>query len=203
MHADAPAPLTVSEIFGALPSLETPRLVLRPLSRDDAADVFEYARDDEVSRTTTWEAHRTIEDTHRFLDSVLGGMERGEVAPWALELKADGHVVGTCGFGWWRPQHARAELGYALARRCWNLGLMTEAAAEAIRFGFEHMRLHRLEAQCLPDNIGSARVMEKNGMRCEGILRGSMFAKGAYRDRKIYAILRPEWDAARKRAALA
>ena len=64
-------------------------------------------------------------------------------------------------------------------------------------FGFEQMSLNRIEARCELPNIGSARVMEKIGMTYEGVLREQMYTKGAYRDVKMYSILRREWAAAK------
>jgi ribosomal-protein-alanine N-acetyltransferase len=94
------------------------------------------------------------------------------------------------------PQHARAELGYAIGRAWWGQGLMTEAVVEAIRYGFEELGLNRIEARCLTYNIGSARVMEKAGMTYEGTIREQVFYKGSFDDLKLYSILRREWVAA-------
>ena len=61
-----------------------------------------------------------------------------------------------------------------------------------IRFGFERMNLNRIEARCIAENVASTRVMEKAGMTHEGTLRQREFIKGAYRDMKLYAILKSE-----------
>lgn len=103
--------------------------------------------------------------------------------------------VGTCGYVWWLPRHARAEIAYALARRCWNQGLTTEAVRALVAFGFSTMQLNRVEARCEIPNVASARVMEKAGMSFEGVLRQHMFAKGRYVDLKLYSILKQEWIA--------
>jgi ribosomal-protein-alanine N-acetyltransferase len=167
--------------------------LLRRMTAQDAEDVFEYASDPMVSRFTTWSAHRSIGDSREFLDMVLDRYENYQVSSWGIEQKADGKFIGTCGFMYWLPAHARAEIGYALSRRYWNRGYMTEAVRTVIDFGFRTMGLNRIEARCRIENIPSARVMEKTGMTYEGILRGHMLAKGKFRDLKLYAILRDEW----------
>jgi ribosomal-protein-alanine N-acetyltransferase len=91
------------------------------------------------------------------------------------------------------PEHARAELGYVLSREHWGRGLMPEAVRAVIRFGFGRMGLNRVQARCIAENVASARVMEKAGMAYEGTLRESEFIKGAYRDMKLYSILRREY----------
>ena len=109
--------------------------------------------------------------------------------------KADNKLIGTYGFLNWFPKHARAELAYALARKYWGRNYTTEAARGVVDFGFRIMQLHRIEARCRIENVASARVMEKLGMKFEGVLRGYLFIKGAHHDFKLYSILRREWDA--------
>jgi len=185
--------LAVEAVFGDLPSLDTPRLLLRRLTLDDAQDVFGYASDPEVARYTTWQSHGTIDDTMIFLNGAMTLYANGQVSPWGVEHKQDRRVIGTCGYVYWLPRHARAEIAYAIGRRYWNQGLMTEAVREIIAFGFRVMQLNRIEARCDVPNIASARVMEKVGMTFEGVLRQHMFSKGVYVDLKLYSILRREW----------
>ncbi len=190
------AEVTVADVFGNLPSLETERLLLRKLRLEDAGDLFEYASDPEVSRYTTWEAHKTIDDSRAILSQWMDLYATGQVAPWGVVHKGDAKLIGTCGFVSWAPRHARAEVAYALSRKYWNKGYTTEAVRAVIAFGYNTMRLNRIEARCEIPNVGSARVMEKVGMKFEGVLRQQLFVKGVYVDLKMYSILRAEWAAA-------
>jgi len=185
--------MTIQDIFGDLPTLQTERLILRRLSMSDAEDVFAYASDPEVARHVSWNAHATLEDSRAFLAAIVEQYHNGHVAGWGVEHRADRRLIGTAGFIYWNIDHARAEIGYAIGRSYWNAGYMTEAVREIIRFGFERMKLNRIEARCKVDNAGSARVMEKSGLRYEGTLRQQMIVKGEYRDLKMYAILREDW----------
>ena len=90
--------------------------------------------------------------------------------------------------------HARAEIGYALARKYWGQGLMTEAVRAMLDYGFNLLRLNRIEARCDVENIASWRVMEKAGMKFEGVLRQNIFLHGRPRDARMYGILREEWS---------
>lgn len=169
-------------------------MFLRPLKLDDAEDVFAYASDPEVARFMIWDAHRSVSDSRNFLNDVVAGYERGNFATWGLALKENGRVLGTCGYdGGWVPRHARAEIGYALSREHWNRGLMTEAVREAVRFGFDEMRLNKVVARCFAGNEASERVMQKAGMAYEGTQRQHVFLKGEYQDLKVYSILRDEF----------
>jgi ribosomal-protein-alanine N-acetyltransferase len=180
------------DIFLEHPELETARLVLRRLTPDDAADIFAYASDPDVAALTTWEAHRTLDDTHAFLERVAGWYADGFGGPWGVILKESGRVIGTCGMAI-VPEHRRAELGYALARACWGQGLMTEAVVAVIDYGFATLSLNRIEARCLPENLASARVLEKAGLTYEGTLREQYLTKDRFIDLRMYAILRREW----------
>ncbi len=187
--------MRIEEVFGSLPPVETPRLILRKLTPDDAQDMFEYASDPEMTRYVAWSPHTSIESSQEFIAWVMNRYERGQVANWGVERKGGRKLIGTCGYGWWDVSNAHAEIGYALARRYWNQGLTTEAVKAVIAFGFQRMGLHRVQATCAIENIASARVMEKAGMQFEGVLRGYMLKKGVYFDQKMYSILRDEWRA--------
>lgn len=182
----------VSEVLKDLPTLETDRLILRKMAPGDAEAVFAYASDPEVTRYVIWETHRSVEDSRAFLELVTSKYESGGEPEWGIVYKGDHRFVGTCGIVSWEPYHARAELGYALSRDYWGWGLMAEAVRAMISFGFEKMNLNRVEARCIAENVASARVMEKAGMLYEGTLRQRELIKGAYRDMRLYAVLRDE-----------
>jgi ribosomal-protein-alanine N-acetyltransferase len=173
-------------------TINTKRLQLRRLTPDDAAAIFDYAQDPAVSKYTYWTAHRSIADSQDFLTSVAEQYERDRLINWGIVLRSEEKLIGTCGFVHWHPAHARAEIGYVLARDYWGNGYMTEAVRATIAFGFHVMMLNRIEALCMKENLASARVMEKSGMQFEGILREYAFVKGAYLDLKLYAILKPK-----------
>src|SRR5512146_1366713 len=106
---------------------------------------------------------------------------------WAIVDRLNAHVIGTIGLTSYMAQHARAELGFAIARPYWNQGYTTEAVRALLGFALHDLGLNRIEAFCKVENIGSARVMEKAGMQLEGVLRQREFIKGRYEDLRIYA----------------
>lgn len=111
-----------------------------------------------------------------------------------MVLKRESKVVGTCGFDWWSVRDACAGIGYMLARPYWGRGYTTEAVREVVGFGFRAMALNRVEAPVLPENAASWRVLEKVGMRREGVMRQRLFLKDAFRDVALYSMLRAEWS---------
>jgi [ribosomal protein S5]-alanine N-acetyltransferase len=87
-----------------------------------------------------------------------------------------------------------ANIGYELNPPYWNFGYATEAAHAVVDFGFQHFGIHRIWADLVADNVGSAHVLEKLGMRLEGHLREKAYFKGRWWDALIYAILAEEWE---------
>lgn len=179
-------------ILHNLPPIETQRLILRKISISDADDVFECARDPEVAQYVTWEAHKSIDDTIKYLAAMEENPKNKQLYPWAIVNKADNKVMGGCAFMNWAPEQSRAEIGYMIGKKYWNKGYMTEALREVISFGFNKMGLNRIEALCMLDNAASVKVLEKVGMKFEGVLRQHLFAKGRFYDMKIYSILKSE-----------
>ena len=103
-------------------------------------------------------------------------------------------MIGTCGFTSFDFENNSAEVGYVLNSGYWHFGLAPEALFEVMKFGFMILGLHRIEARYIVGNENSRRVMEKLGMRFEGVSRESMFVKGKYVSVGKCAILRSEFE---------
>jgi len=182
------------DIFKNLPILETGRLRLRKLSMRDAGDVFAYASVPEVAEHVTWEYHRNISDSMHYLRFITQQYQDGIPSPWGIIHKELGKLIGTIGYHVWSLPNGFGEVGYALSRDFWNKGYTTEAFEEVIKFGFERLKLNRVEATCKLANTASEKVMLKCGLSYEGILRKRLFAKSEYHDLKLYSLLRNEWE---------
>lgn len=171
-----------------LPVLETERLLLRSPELGDATDTFEFISDPEVTKYTFWHAHHSIADS----EELLSWLTTENFASWSIVHKVDGKVIGMCFLHSFNFHHRRAEMAFNLSRSYWSQGYATEAVFEMIRFAFGRWGLNRMEGTCMLDNIASARVMEKLGMKFEGILRQHSYAKNRFHDLKLYSILRRE-----------
>lgn len=189
-------PGTPREYFMRMPPVETPRLLLRRVALRDAHDMYEYSRDEEVARHVLWAAHRSVWETKAFIRWLIQQYRCAEPSSWCIVEKASGKVVGTIGFMSYQQDNATVEVGYSLARRCWNQGLMTEALSAVLEECFRVMQLHRVEAQHFSANPASGRVMAKCGMTHEGTLRRRIFNKGKFMDVEMWAILRADWEQA-------
>jgi [ribosomal protein S5]-alanine N-acetyltransferase len=171
--------------------IKTERLLLRPFRIQDAEDVFAYASDEAWLRYLPLSVPYTRGDADRFLATQIL-LDRQEHPAWAIELQ--GKVAGGVNLRF-LFDHRVAELGYAIARPLWGQGLTTEASRAVLGAAFEHYpELHRVRARADARNLGSIRVMEKLGMRREGLLREDRLARGEFIDEVIYGLLRREWQ---------
>ena len=179
---------------GSKMALETERLLLRPFVEDDWRAVHEYAADPEVCRYMAW-GPNTEESTKEFIKSAIANQdERPRISfPFAVVLKATGELVGGCKIHISSRGDRESWIGYCLNRGYWGEGYGTEAAGALLEFGFGKLDLHRIFATCDPENVASARVLEKIGMTREGHLRQHKWQKGKWRDSFLYAILENEW----------
>ncbi|MFD1451202.1 GNAT family N-acetyltransferase [Oceanobacillus sojae] len=178
--------------FIPFPELETERLLLRQMKKEDLQDVYDYASDPELTPFLTWESHETLADTEAFMEFLFAQYKKGTGGAWAIVWKGKHRVIGTMDLNW-NPKHYSAEIAYVLSREYWRKGIGTEAAKAVLRFGFEELKLERIYARCHLDNIASYKLMEKSGMIYEGILRKSMQRKGKQEDIRIYSILKDEF----------
>ncbi|MDO5376941.1 MAG: GNAT family protein [Clostridia bacterium] len=176
----------------SMPTLDTPRLILRRIAMRDAKDIFAYSRDEEVARHVLWSAQRDIGEARDYAKFMMRRYRNDEPSSWGIVEKASGRLVGTIGYMDYSEENGSVEVGYSLARWLWNGGYMTEALARVIAYTFDEMDINRIEAQHELTNPASGRVMEKCGMKREGVLRQRLYNKGKYVDVALYAILRSD-----------
>jgi RimJ/RimL family protein N-acetyltransferase len=149
--------------------LRTRRLVLRPPRPADAPAIFaRWDHDPEVYRYMHRRPATTVEQTDRWIRGAVEQRRRGTTLTWALTRPEDDRPLGVVAL---TPDGHEAGLGYVLARDAWGRGYATEAADAVVRAALALRGVSRVLARCDADNVASARVMEKVGMRHEGTLR--------------------------------
>lgn len=184
---------TVYHLFSHIPTLETGRLTLRGMRVSDAPDMYAYASREDVTRYLLWQPHRSMSYTRDYLTYVGQRYRTGDFFDWALVCRADGRMIGTCGFTSFDFAASSGEIGYVLNPDYSGQGLATEAVREILRFGFERLGLHRLEARFMRGNDRSRRLMERVGMQFEGWARDAIRVQEQYRTVGTCAILEQEW----------
>jgi len=178
-----------------LPTVETERLILRPIQLSDAQDMFEYASDFDNASWVTFALHKSVEESREIIQNFfLPRVENGAPTSICLQLKENNKMIGTCDI-FTIDRYGTGEIGYIINKKYWNQGLVTEACKKVIELAFEHVGLRRIEIMCGVDNIGSKRVIEKCGLVFEGIRRQYAPSKdGKYYDCNLYSMLKEEYE---------
>nr|NGX64012.1 hypothetical protein [Candidatus Anoxychlamydiales bacterium] len=123
--------------------LETERLILRKPKAEDIEDIFEYAKEEDVARFTTFVAHKSLQDTKMFLQIVKQKHQNKTALTLLIEHKKDKKIIGSISFQDISDNDERAELGFALSKNYWGHGLMIEAIEKLFEFGFKKMKFNR------------------------------------------------------------
>lgn len=171
------------------PTLTTARLVLRPFTLGDAPDVQRLAGERAIAETTLTVPHPYPDGAaEQWIASHAPKYAEGKEVVFAITSRTDGSLVGAVGLAL-EPDHALAELGYWIAVPQWGQGYATEAARAVVAYGLGSLKLHRIQARHFVRNAASGRVMQKLGMRAEGVQRHALRKWGAFEDIALYAIL--------------
>ncbi|PWN64460.1 GNAT family N-acetyltransferase [Chryseobacterium oncorhynchi] len=171
------------------PVLETERLILRQLTLNDSEDLFEYFSQDEVMEYYDLDTFKTLEDAQHIIQHFNSEFKERKGFRWALELKSEKKVIGTCGYHNWYHEHFKAEIGYELNPLYWQQSFMKEAILPILTFGFESMRLHRVDAFIDPANISSEKLLSSLNFQEEGTMRDYFFEKGKFVDAKLFGLI--------------
>lgn len=177
--------------FTPFPVLSTERLLLRRILFTDAADLFILRADENIMRFIPRPLAKSVEDVNNLIQSIDEGTAKNELINWAITLKEENKLIGTIGFVRTTLQHHRAEVGYLLHNDYQGKGIMQEALTAVIDFGFKQMKLHSIEAIIDPDNIASAKLLERNHFIKEAHFKENSYYNGKFLDAIHYSLLTP------------
>ena len=176
-----------------VPTLDTPRLRLRPYRPEDAPEVFALYSDPRVVRYWSFPAWNSPAQATAYIERALGEMGAGRTLPWAVARREDDRVVGTATLFFLYPEQGRAELGFSLRPELQGQGYASEGVRAVLAHAFDTMRLRRVEADVDPRNAPSRRVLERVGFREEGLLRARWQVAGETCDSAFYGLLAEEF----------
>lgn len=168
--------------------MEGERIRLRPMTIDDAQDLYEFTSDEETTRFI-YEPHTDLSQA----ENVIGNYYLKEpIGKYAVALKDSDKLIGIVEFRAHSHNH-NGELGYTLNRQYWGKGYMTEACQLILELAFNVLELERVYAEHDVRNPASGNVLIRLGMKCDGILRKNHMIKGFLTDSAHYSILKEEY----------
>ena len=187
-------PEQVSRPILTLPC-QTERLLLRDFVAADLEAVHAYASRDDVCRFMPWGPNDETA-SRAFIDRALEEQTQTprEIYQLAVIETSTRRLIGGVGLYIKSWHNADGFIGYVFHSDVWGRGYATEAAGALVDAGFQQLDLHRIWSTCDDENAASARVMEKLGWQQEGLLRQDVNLRGQWRDSRVLAILRDEWE---------
>ncbi|WP_336246373.1 GNAT family protein [Sporosarcina cyprini] len=177
------------------PVLETERLLLREVTKEDAPAIFRYLSDAEVMKYYGLLPFTHVSEAGEEIEWYRSIFENGTGIRWGITLKSQPEqVIGSCGFLAYAQRHARTEVGAELSKEHWRSGIMTEAFGAVLEYGFTEMNLMRIQGLIDPANVASQKLVEKFGFLREGLLRSYERTGDKFEDVYMYALLQTEWN---------
>ncbi|MCU0852543.1 MAG: GNAT family N-acetyltransferase [Thermoplasmata archaeon] len=187
--------------FREFPEIRTKRLILRQPTMKDAEWYFGYFSRPEIVWGGGQPGPKDMKAAREEFREYLTDLYRTRRGfRWIITLKGEGKPIGTLGFYKWAPSASfQAEMGYDLMKEHWGKGIMTEAMNAVIDFGFEKMKLNRIEVYIMPRNKRSIRLVKRLGLKREGLLRQRYFDEfGNFADDILFSMLKSDWEEVRR-----
>jgi len=175
--------------FPEFPTRFTNRLCLRDIQYSDVADFFAIRSNAENMRFIPRPVAQTTQDIINHINICREGYLKGDAINFAIALRETDQFIGSIGFYRTQWDADRTEIGYILSPEHRGKGYVQEAVQELIRFAFDEIGFHSLEAVIDPRNTSSINVIERAGFVKEGHLKESGFWNGEYIDSLIYSLI--------------
>lgn len=177
-----------------LPVLEGNHVRLRGLKRSDAECLRRYADDPRVARYLPLMPHPyQAEDARQWINFAGRSARKDQSYAFGIEYKQTREIIGGISLKQIHTRDRSTEIGYWLARKFWGRGIGSEAVRLILEFCFKQLGLHRVYAVTHAKNLGSSRVLTKNGFVREGVLRKAGKIGGRWQDMYTFGILRSEY----------
>lgn len=170
---------------------QSKRLKLRLIELSDLDAIHELHSLPETDEFNTLGIPENMEQTKTIVESWILAHEQEEILSYtfAIETINSNEFIGLFGLKLWPKKNRRGEVWYKLHSDYWGKGYATEALNLVLDFGFDRLNLHRIQAGCAVENIGSIKVLEKAGMIKEGRGRQILPLKSGWSDNFEYSIL--------------
>lgn len=172
-------------------TLESNQLLLKEITWDDLENIHQLHSYPEVDKYNTLGIPANIEETRSVIKPIIEDQHRipRKRINLAISLKSTSEFIGLIGISLSANRFKLGEIFYNIIPEQWNKGYATEAAKTVIKFGFEQLHLHKIEAGVATENTASIKVLEKLGMTREGLRRKILPIRGRWKDNYHYAIV--------------
>lgn len=177
-------------------NLKTARLKLSLVCEADLQSIHELHSLPETDKFNTLGIPKNIYETEEIVSDWISKNNSGKETNFVfkIQLQIDTSFIGLIALNLGKVKYSSGEVWYKFHSAFWNNGYATEALKRILAYGFNDLKLHRIEAGCAVDNIGSIRTLEKAGMTREGRKRQVLPLKDGWSDNFEYAILSTDFS---------
>ena len=147
------------------PELQTQSFRLRKMSLKDAPEIFNLRSDERINEFLDRPKATSLDDAKKFIRKINTGIEESDWLYWGIQSDKSEKLIGTICFWNVQPDKAQAEIGFELMHEHQGKGVMSEVVKAFLKFGFESIKLKRIDAVIHPNNIRSASILEKFGFK--------------------------------------
>lgn len=176
--------------FSPFKNLETDRLFLRRIVASDFVEIRTLRGNPETMKFIPRPLITNDDDALEFINMINEKIDNNEAINWAITLKGNPRHIGNIGLFRLQPENHRCEIGYMILPEYKGNGIVTEAINAVLKYGFNDMNMHSIEAVIDPNNIASERVLQKNGFVKEAHILENELWEGKFWDTVIYSILK-------------
>ncbi len=180
--------------FSFLPfkNLASDRLLLRQITPADVNEIFALRSNTDVMKYVARPLCKNLDEAMALINMIEQKLRTNEGINWAITIKGSNTLIGFIGHYRIKWEHYRSEIGYMVSPEFQGKGIISEAVKLIVDYGFNEMKMHSLEAVIDPDNIASARVLEKNGFIKEAHFKQNEFFDGKFIDTVVYSLLKKQ-----------
>ena len=173
----------------AKPIIETERFLLRRITLSDAEDLFKMRSNKEVMQFIGKPLAKNITDAEQLITTFELGFNNKSAIVWGITFKNQHPIIGTISFHDIDKVNFRSELGYMLNSDYWRQGVLSEVLPEVIKFGFNTLNLHSIEARIAPENSSSKKLLLKNNFVKEAYFKENYFFNQQFLDTEVYSLI--------------
>ncbi|MFK5879547.1 MAG: GNAT family protein [Flavobacteriaceae bacterium] len=181
-------------VFNDFPILESNRLIFRAYKKSDAPMIFSIRTDKRVMQYMDAIIPTEVKDLEKRIEDIQKYYVNKEGITWVIVEKKSNEMIGDIGIWKFDRKNNRGEIGYLLSPEYWRKGYMKESLNTLIRFAFNELKLHSIEANVNTENKKSKQLLSSVGFKLEAHFRENYFFEGKYLDSLIYSLLQSDLE---------
>lgn len=184
----------IEQLFDTFPTLESENLILGKIEEKDLEALFEIYDNEKVFEYCGIIPKHNKETVRKMIPHFERDFNKETIIKWGIFRKSNRELVGIMEIGSYNKKVNMVTIGYFLAEKYWNQGITTEAVRILVKHLFEEIHVNRIQAEVMPLNENSKKVLKKNGFTSEGVIRqATIWAGKGLVDLELFSLLKSDY----------